>query len=595
MSKNIFEGEFNLPSRSEWEAKILSDLNIDSLEKLQSKSYEDIIIDPIYTNENRSSRSSDIHEIIKVAKEGGNQWISGQVLFNKSLHELEEVLNTQKDFDVKATLFSNGASFNYYHLPFLSKDDLKQTIKDYSDPIVFDFQELNVLYMDWINPDHPSEFTFVFDAFSLYEQSKDKELFNFQLKALSTCLEKKNYRIAITTQSFSKYGITSIQELAYTISQLVEVVEALKDKFNVSDIFNKIDILMPIDSNYFFQIAKFRALRYLWQSILESYDLKNIKCRLFGISSSWNKSLYDSETNLLRLSTEAMAASIASADMVFLAAYDFHNQNSKAALRYSAHINNLLKHESYLKDVVDASYGSYYIEAITEEMIEKSYQKFLRIEEDKGFIAYIESNKLSDEIRSINTIKKHDINSTKLKILGTNLHPSSNESKEIRYHSELHYFNVEEIEAAIKKLNIDLSKAQKTKSETLLSPSTKDFDLLRKNRQTLKIAIIAFGDKTFNKARSSFVNSLLLMINAKAEIIEINKIDDFDIVFFCSSDDDYTQLLSEEKLKTETKQKRYIAGNLTNKEDFEVIHISDFVHAKMDHVAFLTQLSGGNK
>ena len=101
MPNEMFETDFHIPSREEWEQKILADLKISSLSELQTNTYENISIDSIYTNENRSNHSSDVHQIIKISKEKQNQWDNGSVIVTSDINDLNTILNEQKNLTQK--------------------------------------------------------------------------------------------------------------------------------------------------------------------------------------------------------------------------------------------------------------------------------------------------------------------------------------------------------------------------------------------------------------------------------------------------------------------------------------------------------------
>ena len=458
--------------------------------------------------------------------------------------------------------------------------------------LVFDYQDLNFVFLKWLDKNPHKDVTVLID--SLFK-ANDKDTTKLFYDIIKDKISLSNVRFGVSSLKYSKYGATSIQESAFTLAQIVDFLETFKDDISPEILLKRIDVILPVGSHYFFEIAKFRSFRYLWQFILKSYDLEPFKCPLFTISSEWNKSIYDQETNLLRLTTEAMSAGIGSADIIFTPAYDIKTDKKMTSQRYSANINNLLKNETHIDQVIDASYGSYYIESITERIIDKSYALFQEIESLGGFIKADDKGFINSEIKSINDIKKADMRSGKLKSLGTNLHPKVESIKSTSYEFKNYSFNHPSLLQFIKNDSIETKLKVESRSIDLISSSTQEYDLLRQNTYKPSIAIVEFGDPAMKKARSSFIKSILVLANLEANNVELKESLIYDIVFYCSSDKEYDELTLSEDLKKSTNQKRYIAGNLYNQEAFNEIYIAQFVHLKTDRIEFLTELlSGGS-
>jgi methylmalonyl-CoA mutase len=152
---------------------------------------------------------------------------------------------------------------------------------------------------------------------------------------------------------------------------------------------NSLSILNLIDSNstipsiifiemtgdYFFDIAKVRALKILIHSSIQLKGQENITL-FIGETSDLNMTTEKIENNILRSTTEAMSALIASADGVWIKPFDYKlNPNNEFSRRIARNVFNILIEESYLDKVIDPSSGSYYIENYTKKIAQLVHNK----------------------------------------------------------------------------------------------------------------------------------------------------------------------------------------------------------------------------
>src|SRR5690606_5156124 len=138
-------------------------------------------------------------------------------------------------------------------------------------------------------------------------------------------------------------------------------IEKLKVMFNVA-----------IGSNYFFEIAKLRALRMLWQTLATEYGF-NATCHIFASPTKRNKTLYDYHTNMLRTTSECMSAIVGGSDTACSMAYDaVFRKATTWGTRIARNQRLILKHESYFNAVNNPADGAYYIESLTDQLAEEA-------------------------------------------------------------------------------------------------------------------------------------------------------------------------------------------------------------------------------
>ena len=118
--------------------------------------------------------------------------------------------------------------------------------------------------------------------------------------------------------------------------------------------------------NYFFEIAKLRAFRILWETLLNEYGIENSNVNIFTQPSLRNKTIYDYNVNILRTTSECMSAILGGSNTISNVSYDaiFHKSNEFGE-RISRNQLLILQQESYLQEAQNVADGSYYIDAIT--------------------------------------------------------------------------------------------------------------------------------------------------------------------------------------------------------------------------------------
>ena len=184
--------------------------------------------------------------------------------------------------------------------------------------------------------------------------------------------EYKHIRIVtVSAGIFSNAGSTIVEELAFALSAGNDYIARLTDAGVDAELAaRKLRFSFSVTSNYFLEIAKFRAARMLWANIVKGYNpSKNCACKMHihARTADWNQTVYDPYVNMLRGTTEAMSATIAGVHSLevtpFDAAFESPTEFSK---RIARNVELLLKHESHFDQVVDPAGGSYYVENLTQ-------------------------------------------------------------------------------------------------------------------------------------------------------------------------------------------------------------------------------------
>jgi methylmalonyl-CoA mutase len=197
---------------------------------------------------------------------------------------------------------------------------------------------------------------------------------------------------------YQNAGANRIQQLAYALSHAHEYMHLLSSENKGKDL-PKVVFRLAVDSNYFFEMAKIRALRLLWSTLAREYGAPE-DCHIIAEPSRRNKTLYEYNANMLRTTMECMAAVNGGADMVVNLPYDdlFHHRNEFGD-RLSRNQLLILKEESYMGAVANPADGAYYIETLTAQLAEKALSVFKTIEASGGFLSALKSHTIQKKIR----------------------------------------------------------------------------------------------------------------------------------------------------------------------------------------------------
>ncbi|MFM7894535.1 MAG: methylmalonyl-CoA mutase subunit beta [Flavobacterium sp.] len=227
--------------------------------------------------------------------------------------------------------------------------------------------------------------------------------------------------LTISSGIYQNAGANIAQQLAYTLAHANEY-------FNRIPAINQpITIEVAVGTNYFFEIAKLRALRLLFNTLASEFN-HNFDCHIIATPTKRNKTLYDYNVNMLRTTTECMSAILGGADAVANLAYDaIYHKDNEFGDRISRNQLLVLKHESYFDKVNNPADGAYYIETLTEQLAEKALELFKDIEKNGGLISQLIDGTIQRKINESAQKEQELFDSGKEVLLGTNKYPNKND------------------------------------------------------------------------------------------------------------------------------------------------------------------------
>ncbi len=420
--KKLFN-DFNPISTKQWKQKIQFELNgADYNDTLVWNSPEDIKVKPFYD-------ASDLPKSFPLATKASEFKICQNIFvfdIEKSIERALDTLNRGAE-SLRFTIENEAVAIDtlleklplekitvYFHLRFISIDFVKKIdaiAKQRNATIFCNLDPIGQLAKDG-------------NWFSTSEKN------NFETLSILTKETSNVSLISIDGTLYQNAGANMVQQIAYTLAHANEY-------FNRIELINKpIVFEISVGTNYFFEIAKLRALRLLFNVIAKEYN-HNFDCHLLVSPTKRNKTLYDYNVNMLRTTTECMSAILGGANAIANLPYDaLYHKDNEFGDRIARNQLLILKNESYFDKVNNPADGSYYIENLTHQLAEKGLLLFKDIEANGGFLKQLNDGIIKRKIQESADAAQNLFDSGKEILLGTNKHTN----KEDKMKNDLELF-----------------------------------------------------------------------------------------------------------------------------------------------------------
>ncbi len=594
----LFE-EFPPISSEGWRKKIEADLKgLDFNKKLVWKSEEGFDVQPYYRQEDLSGlpgvkEGPGISPFARNSGRAGNDWLIRQDFVIKG--NLAE-----KNREIIAAI-SRGAQSLGFNL---------ENIKEYNDSFVRDLLKGIDLKRVRINFLHAADPKKLFRQFmneagrsqagevcvpgnlgldplgKLSSKGKiDDQAFDDVAEILMECNKTlPNFRIlTIDAGLFQDGGSTLSQELGFSLAMLNTYLDELTKKgLSPSILAKNIGFSFVSGPNYFMEIAKLRAARWLFSVVCKAWGINEteVPMHIHTRSASWNLTLYDPNVNLLRTTTEAMSGSLGGSDEISVHPYDLvFREGNDFSSRIARNIQVILKEESHFDKVADPASGSYYIENLTAGIAEQAWSHFMEVEERGGYTEAFKSGWIQEAVAASAEKKRSGAASRRQTILGVNQYPNFNE-----------FIMKQELKLPA------LSRLENT-DFTPITPFRIAGELenirlqTEKSKRRPKVFLLKYGDPVWRTARAIFSGNFFAC--AGYEIIEDHAYESIedgikaaqkvkaDIVVLCSSDSEYNVLGAAVSDSLKSDSEIVIAGYPSDAiEELKSRGIIHFIHMK---------------
>ena len=396
------------------------------------------------------------------------------------------------------------------------------------------------------------------------------------------------YRVlAVNAFNLNKAGAFITQELGYALAWGNELLAKLTEAgFTVDEVAKNIKFNFGISSNYFMEIAKFRAARWLWAEIVKAYAPAcdcSCKMHVHAQTSEWNMTIFDAHVNLLRSQTEAMSAAIAGVDSITVRPFDKTYQTpDDFSERIARNQQLLLKEESHFDKVVDPSAGSYYVEVLTNSLADVAWKLFLDVEEKGGFAALANAGEIQKAVNASNEARHKNVATRREILLGSNQYPNFTEVA------------AEKIKETASGCCGGGHCGEATITALDFSRGASEFEALRlateKSGKTPKVFMLTIGNLAMRLARSQFSANFFacagykIIDNLGFETVEAGVEAAVkagaEVVVLCSSDDEYATFAPEAFKALAGRAEFVVAGAPACMEDLKAAGIEQFINVK---------------
>lgn len=394
--------------------------------------------------------------------------------------------------------------------------------------------------------------------------------------------------IAVNSLQLNNAGAYIYQELGYALAWGNQYLACMTEAgVPVDTAAQKIKFNFGISSNYFMEIAKFRAARLLWAQIVNEYKPSCLcACQMIAHAetSHFNLTLFDAHVNLLRTQTEAMSAALAGVDSMtvtpFDQAYESPNEFSE---RIARNQQLLLKEEAHLNRIVDPAAGSYYIENLTVSIAKQAWELFLQVEEEGGMTEAVKAGRIQEAVNGSNKARHEAVSKRKEILLGTNQYPNftelagekspltsacccGNESEESD--TEFAALNTDRAASEFEALRLQTEHSGKRPKAFMLTIGNL---AMRQARAQFSCNFLACAgyEVIDNLGFPSVEEGVKAAINAQA-----------DIIVLCSSDDEYAEYAIPAFQEVNGRALFIVAGAPACMDDLKAAGIENFIHVR---------------
>ena len=241
--------------------------------------------------------------------------------------------------------------------------------------------------------------------------------------------------ISISGYHMQEAGANQVQELAYTLADGKEYIKsALERGLNIDEFAPRLSFFWSIGMNFFMEIAKMRAARYMWSEIVKQFKPKNDRslalrthCQTSGVSLVEQ----DAYNNIVRTTIEAMAAVMGGTQSLHTNSFDEALAlPTKFSARIARNTQLIISEETGICNVIDPLAGSYYVESLTSSIVEESQKLINEIDEVGGMVKAIEMGIPKMRIEESSAKRQARVDSNEETIVGVNKYKPS-EKQEI--------------------------------------------------------------------------------------------------------------------------------------------------------------------
>ena len=387
----------------------------------------------------------------------------------------------------------------------------------------------------------------------------------------------------INAEQFQERAAASVEEIGFALSAAVDFVAEMQARgLSVDRITGCVSFSFAMGPEFFVQIAKLRAFRLVWAKAVEAFGGGEQAARpsIHASTAHWNETLYDPQTNTLRVTTEAMSAILGGADSILISPFDdCFRHPDESSRRLARNTQIILKQEAFLSRVADPVGGSYMIEVLTNSIASKGWKLFQELETAGGYRRALATGLIASVLDKRMNSREEAVACRRRALTGTNRFADASEDAP-QLVDGMHLAPVTRAGQSFELLRL---RTQQFKNETGKRP---------------RIVLAEIGDAKMRGARSQFVADFLAcagLVAGKSLFESAERIadSDADVIVLCSSDAEYLSIASELMpiLKLHSSPvKVIIAGHPDTAEQLRNIGVCEFIHLRSNAVDVLARI-----
>ncbi len=246
----------------------------------------------------------------------------------------------------------------------------------------------------------------------------------------------KWYFISISGYHIREAGANAIQEVAFTLANGIEYIEAILNRgMNIDSFGPRLSFFFGAHNNLFEEIAKFRAARRIWARIMrerfKAQDPKSWMLRFHTQTCGSTLTAQEAENNIIRVTLQALAAVLGGTQSLHTNSFDEALALPSAqAVKIALRTQQIIGYESQVSEVADPLGGAYYLEKLTNEIEEQVLILLQKIEQGGGAVKCIESGFMQKQIEESAFRYQKEIEQNQRKIVGVNVFNEPKDKKQ---------------------------------------------------------------------------------------------------------------------------------------------------------------------
>lgn len=584
--------EFSNQTSAHWLEALRKDLKSDDLSRITSSTYAGLQVDSYQSSDTQQTVLS-IRPFRKAINEEfayANEWRKCVQINADDPHQANKHALAALNHGADALCF-NG-------LGITTQEELRLALKD----IIPEYITLNftcgegapaLLFMladEFANRGKPTEKitgSVQYDILSDYAQmgvfphSKAESFAILQAMLELSSRELPQFRNLVANATlFHEAGANEADELTFMLLIFQEYFETFSGSIDLNRLARMSRLRISIGGDYFTSIAKTRAIRFLWHMFLEAWnvDSRSAQLEIAGESSHRNKTIYDPYNNLIRSSMEGMAAVIGGADELTLYPHDaFCVEPGLDSWRLALNVQHLLHDEGHLDKVCDPASGAWFIDQLTQQLVERAWEQFQSLQKQGLFSDLLEKGVLQERVHTNTQRIRTAVRTRRQGIIGTSQFAAGGEAQS----------------PYTKKRDL-LAKAPLIKT---IEPFRESewFEQARyfiQKKKKSEVFLLPFGDPKTASIRTDFCRDLFNTLGFKIQSggIQTTASDQIqsaaahaaDIIVLCASNADYTVEKIKEIKAAIGSTAVWIAGKCENQDELKKAGIDEFVFLGCD-------------